>query len=539
MLDGAQEKEDHDVFTALLKDQRDERQSGRSAVGHRVCSIRNRFLSTIPCGFTLVSAFLCGSFLIALALNTDRCAYTLLTWDTDKSPAVLQTAAHLPITCDGVEAESGLLYRIPFLVASVAHTGGSCSVQHAMLTREFFTMLFGPEKVLSFSYILMLGSQTGHVYYCDLSRNACADSESQESGAEVLCCLEQPVLHMSQFCGADRHDIDGFLFLAVSGKVILCVKGDSNHTQVIFKQFSLLGPISSAAFFTKIGLLYSTRGSVKLACLKPSCLSVSGGELSSHFPPLESLFDYPVTISHGPLSLVCLLDPSLQDDRKPLLQLVALDPEDDITLLSVSAQLPSVSDNIHSHMPVEVCKSKLQDILKILVFYESSCSKVKQESELVDSMIQNIGSAISIFSSITTQRSSLSRNIPFKYEARILCQGNEIGVGQAQQLLNFRIHYHGCSPLGYGWSVVFLVRDGGHQESFSASANISGLGIGQTVVLNYPAPHSILPLSHIVVDCLLHFNPDLHASHFMNSLSSWCGVSMQIDSACVVMQTTD
>ena len=144
----------------------------------------------------------------------------------------LESFTDIPIVCE--TASSAFLYQIPFLVALT--TSSDCCYLYlvAMLNYKFFAAVFGPESALSFSYVLLLGTQSGHVFYCALKRSAGVDRRGPQSSANVLCCLNQLVLLISQFHGIGSHSMDGIFSLGVGGKLILRIRGDSCHSQTIF-----------------------------------------------------------------------------------------------------------------------------------------------------------------------------------------------------------------------------------------------------------------------------------------------------------------
>ena len=543
VLDDMQGKENTNEFTSIrAEDQisKCEDRNTRSVTSHGHCSLRYRLLCNVLSGFVLISAFFCGPLLLALSYSATNHTYRLLGWATDKPLPSLESVMDIPIACDkAISGNGGPLYRIPFLVAFMAPSDRSCSHHLAVLTRKFFAALFGPEKALSFSYILLLGTQSGHVFYCDLKRSVCVDGKAQQCSTNVLCCLEQPILLLSQFRGLDSRSTDRFLFLGVGGKLILCMKGDSNPTQVIFKQFCLLGPISSAVYVDEIGLVCSTLSSVKLVCLNQSCLSFSKEEATSLSSSLESAFESPVIISQGSFNLIHVLEPNLEGNAKPLFQIVAVDAEDEVCLVSLSTAVLSLTGTSHGQMPIGIVKKKLEDLLKASVLCESSCGEVEREVKLVHTVIHNVGSSISLFSSVAAQRWSPLGNVTFQCEVGMLCKRKEFGMGQTHLLLTCNVNYGGCIPLGKGLSVILLVSDSEHQQSISAIADVSGLGRDKRVELNYPVPHSQFSLDdRIVIDLLLHFNPCLNVPYGLNNFVNWCGVCVQLYSACVTVRDT-
>ena len=331
-----------------------------------------------------------------------------------------------------------------------------------------YTQLFGPECKLANSPILLLGCQSGHIFYWDLNRLEC-------SGAKRLVplySLEQPVvaiqaLHVPQesdernplLLSDSSPSVSGtsnlLLFVGQKGKMVVCTAGNGTQKFANFSEFHVPGPILCSLLLEGQCLLYSTLKGVYEVCLKPGCIrkstSSSVNSSTSVLIP-EMMFMFPNRVSH---IMSFVLAPVADEPMEAAASSAGAEPKPCSRVLCMSACGHISSLNVCTEIESRNSSVVAQDLRQSLTAIQATSKQiatVKHHLASLNASLSELNDALSLLCDIARLNDAECEESPFC--CTIQPAFEEVGVSSRRAIIQVQLSYSGSKPLGTGWMFV-------------------------------------------------------------------------------------
>ena len=408
---------------------------------------------------------------------------------------------------------------------------GSCDVR---LHPDLFSKLFGYEMKLSGSPILIIGCQSGHIFYSSAFDIGAVDSKGayEPHPFPIMYSLGQPVqsihtvylpenesdslLYDLPGLSSPRRIPNALVLIGHLGKIVVCTVGDPSQRLPLYTEFHVPGPIISSMLVKNHSLFYSTLSEICVVCLEESCIKRNIAETNREQLVIipESNFRLPskvVSLSEG----VILLD-----------TLGASSETCELACLSLGGTLSRCKTKTCTHWAIEVDDNKLaghlKDCIASLEVASSQLVELNKKRDKENNTLTELSRALTTLRDVANDsKSKGSRAGPFQIS--YFPNYESIGVRFHKPCVDVRIAYSGAMPLSKGWSLLIQnhITEKSVNSTFSQLVPIAGLQLGELTTM--VGLEGFGQLNH-TISLYLHYD----ASHLVGATTTSTSVSLPL-----------